>query len=116
MHLERAEPGHFDVGLQGRTDLAADRGMLFDLGGQEEPTFWMKDTPLSLSLIAINADGVISEHYELEPFSEEKVRLERASSFVIEAPGGTFDRCQAEVGAVVPQLRGLAQHGADGAQ
>jgi len=47
-------------GLMFRTSLAPDAGMLFDFHGEGYRNFWMKNTPLSLDIIFIRADGTIS--------------------------------------------------------
>jgi uncharacterized membrane protein (UPF0127 family) len=46
-------------GLMFRTDLARDAGMLFLFEDARPVTFWMKNTPLSLDMIFIGADGVV---------------------------------------------------------
>ncbi len=48
------------TGMMHRTHLARDAGMLFDFGKPMMAAFWMKDTPLSLDIIFVRADGTIS--------------------------------------------------------
>lgn len=43
-------------GLQGRTKLDDDKGMLFIMDDEEPSVFWMKDTPINLDIIFINED------------------------------------------------------------
>jgi uncharacterized membrane protein (UPF0127 family) len=44
-------------GLQGRSQLAADHGMLFDFGRPQPVAMWMKNTPISLDMLFVGADG-----------------------------------------------------------
>jgi uncharacterized membrane protein (UPF0127 family) len=77
-------------GLMFRETMAADAGMLFDYGSdQEGVAFWMRNTPLPLDMIFIRADGTITQiaanttPYSLEPIpSTEPVR------FVLEVNAG----------------------------
>lgn len=47
-------------GLMFRTELDKNDGMLFPSAGPEPRSFWMKNTPLSLDIIFVGADGRIS--------------------------------------------------------
>lgn len=53
-------PQQQEKGLMHRTDLRAGEGMLFPMVPARMPSFWMKDTPLSLDLIFIRTDGGIA--------------------------------------------------------
>jgi uncharacterized membrane protein (UPF0127 family) len=46
-------------GLMHRTELPEGRGMLFDFKREQQITMWMKNTPLSLDMIFIQANGTI---------------------------------------------------------
>lgn len=61
-------------GLMNRTQLPDNSGMLFILDGKSPATFWMKNTPLPLSIAFIDARGVILEITDLRPFDERTVR------------------------------------------
>lgn len=81
-------------GLMFRTDIPADGGMLFapyppDGGGPREASFWMKDTPSSLDIIFIRADGTIAHIAENTiPFSQDPVRSGEPVAAVLELLGG----------------------------
>lgn len=81
-------------GLMFRTDIPADGGMLFapyppDGGGPREASFWMKDTPSSLDIIFIRADGTIAYIAENTiPFSQDPVRSGEPVAAVLELLGG----------------------------
>jgi len=49
-----------EVGEMFRTSLAADRGMLFVWPYPQPSDMWMKNTLVSLDIVAINADGTIN--------------------------------------------------------
>lgn len=53
-------PQQQEKGLMHRTDLGAGEGMLFPMAPPRMPSFWMKDTPLSLDLVFIRTDGTIA--------------------------------------------------------
>jgi uncharacterized membrane protein (UPF0127 family) len=46
-------------GMMFRTELADDRGMLFDQGGERIANFWMKNTYIPLDMVFIRADGTV---------------------------------------------------------
>lgn len=81
-------------GLMFRTDIGPDGGMLFhpypgDGGPPREASFWMKDTPTSLDIIFIRADGTIASIAEnTTPFSEVPVTSGEPVAAVLELRGG----------------------------
>ncbi len=54
-------------GLMGRTAIEEDAGMLFVWPADTSSPFWMKDTPLRLSIAFISADGRIVRMFDMEP-------------------------------------------------
>ena len=71
-------------GLMYRTEMAEDAGMLFVFDGEGDPYFWMKDTPLSLDIIFLSADGTIVRVAEnTEPFSEKIIPSGAPSKYVL---------------------------------
>lgn len=79
-------------GLMGRSELAEDHGMLFVFPEITQPAFWMKDTIIPLSLAYIDADGVITEIYELEPLSIEPIRSSYPVLYALEVNQGFFKK------------------------
>jgi len=81
-------------GLMYRTDIPADGGMLFAPypaggGAPREASFWMKDTPTSLDIIFIRADGTIARIAEnTVPLSEAQVPSGEPVAAVLEILGG----------------------------
>lgn len=81
------------VGLMYRTELAADRGMLFDFKTSRQVAFWMKNTYVSLDMIFIRADGRIAGIAEnTVPLSLETVSPGVKVRFVLEVVAGTAKR------------------------
>ncbi len=86
-------------GLMFRTEMAPDRGMLFDFRREEPVWFWMKNTYLPLDMIFARADGTviaIAEH--TTPLSEATVPSNGPVRFVLEVNAGTAARLGMRVG------------------
>lgn len=92
--VEVAEtPEARQTGLQNRRFLAADAGMLFDLGGRQPVSMWMKDTFLSLDMLFIDSDGTVVQVAEsTRPLSLDIIRSERPVRAVLELLAGTSAR------------------------
>ncbi|MET0547315.1 MAG: DUF192 domain-containing protein [Caulobacterales bacterium] len=59
-----------EKGLMNRAEMAADRGMLFDLGEDRVARMWMKNTLIPLDMVFIRANGeVASIAKNAEPMS-----------------------------------------------
>ncbi|MBI1239397.1 MAG: DUF192 domain-containing protein [Alphaproteobacteria bacterium] len=87
------EPAERAVGLMHRTDIAADGGMLFVFPSAREVTFWMKDTPLSLDLVFIGADGRVHAIARgAKPNSEDRIVSPVPVKAVLEVLSGTTER------------------------
>ncbi len=93
--VERAAtPAAQSQGLMYRTDLKPDGGMLFypypaSGGGPQVANFWMKNTPTSLDIIYVRADGTIARIAEnTVPFSETLVPSGEPVAAVLEVVGG----------------------------
>ncbi|WP_250954224.1 DUF192 domain-containing protein [Rhizobium sp. CG5] len=88
--VERAiTPAEREVGLMHRTELGADRGMLFDFGTPRTVMMWMKNTPLPLDMLFIDDTGlVIRVESRTTPFSENIIASGGVVRFVLEINGG----------------------------
>jgi len=77
-------------GLMFRESMAADAGMLFDYGSdQEGVAFWMRNTPLPLDMIFIRADGTITQiAADTTPYSLEPIPSTEPVRFVLEVNAG----------------------------
>ena len=100
IHPQNGEPIHVTVevvdtpekrrlGLMYRNELPEFSGMLF-LFPQEQPlSFWMKNTPLPLDIIYINADyTIVSIAENTRPYSETPIPSKHPAKYVLEVNGG----------------------------
>ncbi len=93
-------------GLMYRTELGPRRGMLFVFDHDRERGFWMKNTPLPLSIAFLSAGGEILQIESLIPYSEVVVRSRQPARYALEVNAGAF----AEVGAKVGDLIGFPRN------
>lgn len=78
------------LGLMHVTGMPADRGMLFLFESEHRVDFWMKDTPLSLDMLFIAADGrIVNIAENTTPGSLAPIESAAAVSAVLEVSGGT---------------------------
>jgi uncharacterized protein len=85
-------------GLMYRPPLEPDRGMLFEWPGEppEERSFWMRNTPSSLDILYVGADGrIVSIARNVTPNSDALVPSYGAALGVLELRAGRA----AEIGA-----------------
>ncbi len=87
-------------GLMNRQELCDQCGMIFDFGGSEQVSFWMKDTIIPLDIIMIEQNGVIdSIHKNTTPLNTEKrYRSEGEVRYVLEINAGKSDKFNLEAG------------------
>lgn len=78
------------LGLMHRRDLPPDEGMLFMCDSSAIQRFWMKDTPLPLSIAFLQDDGTIVKIADLEPHDLEAESSEHPVRFVLEVNQGWF--------------------------
>lgn len=105
MHLIKAEvadtPGTQQVGLMHRQSLPLNGGMLFVFNRAQTHCFWMKNTPLALSIAFIDDDGTIANIADMEPNSEESHCASRPVRFALEMAQGWFKRKGITAGSVL---------------
>ena len=79
-----------NTGLMYRTDLPDGSGMLFDFSPPQLVSMWMKNTPLSLDMIFIQADGrILRIAQNAEPQSTVAIPSGGLVKGVLEVIGGT---------------------------
>ena len=77
------------LGLMYRTELPAFGGMLFIFPQESPLSFWMKNTPLPLDIIYINADFTIVHIAEnTTPYSTTSLPSKHPAKYVLEVNGG----------------------------
>lgn len=83
-------PATLAQGLMGRTDLAANDGMLFKFPIGLEASFWGKDTHLPLDVAFINNNQQITCIKNIAPMSTRTVRSDGDCIMAVEANAGYF--------------------------
>ncbi len=78
------------LGLMFRTELEENEGMLFWCEECAVQSFWMKDTPVALSIAFLEDDGTIVKIADLQPHSLEGESSGAPVRFVLEVPQGWF--------------------------
>lgn len=79
-------------GLMRRERLCADCGMLFVFGSAARHSFWMKSTPLPLSIAFIAADGSIINIEEMQPNTTDTHDSRGDALYALEMNSGWFGR------------------------
>ncbi len=77
-------------GLMHRKKLEADSGMIFVFPFDRKLSFWMKNTPIPLSIAYISSDFVIKEIRQMTPFSLSPVESKKSVRFALEVEQGYF--------------------------
>jgi len=95
-----ATPEKRSFGLMYRKDLPESHGMLFLFPREQPLSFWMKNTPLPLDIIFINAaHTIVSIAANTTPFSEEPLPSGPPAQFVLEVNAGFCQRHDITVGS-----------------
>ena len=87
-----ATPREHAQGLMGRTYLPADGGMLFVFDRPGRHCFWMRDTPLPLSIAFIDATGRITGLADMTPRTETRHCPSADIRYALELRQGEFQR------------------------
>jgi uncharacterized membrane protein (UPF0127 family) len=77
-------------GLMFREELGWNEGMLFIFQGDQDLSFWMKDTSIPLSIAFLDNGGVVVDIYDMQPFSLDPVRSTRKCRYAIEVNRNFF--------------------------
>jgi uncharacterized membrane protein (UPF0127 family) len=94
-----ATPQERSKGLMFRTELADNRGMLFDFKETRSVSMWMKNTPLSLDMIFTDDRGkVLYVARNTVPYSEEIISPGVPVYAVLEVKAGTAHRLKVKPG------------------
>ena len=84
-----------------REQLGEREGMLFVFEEEQTVSFWMRNTPLPLSIAFIDARGVIVHMADMVPYSEAPVPSRFPVRYALEVNRGAFERAGIEVGDLV---------------
>lgn len=91
-------------GLMYRQQLEKDHGMLFVFEQELPVCFWMKNTPLPLSIAFITQQGVISNIEHMQPFSTESHCPVVPIKYALEMEQGWFEQQHIQAGDAVLHL------------
>lgn len=93
------------IGLQGRSTLPENRGMLFVFPIAEPLSFWSKNTQIPLSIAFLDDQGKIVEIFDLPPETITPVVSQLPLRYALEVNAGWFDKHEIGVGDVVRMER-----------
>jgi uncharacterized membrane protein (UPF0127 family) len=96
------------MGLMGRVSLSQDTGMLFVFTKESERSFWMKNTPLPLSIAYMDARGRIVHMADMTPLSTDPVPSQMPALYALEMTQGWFKAHGVMVGQTVGGIPGPA--------
>jgi uncharacterized membrane protein (UPF0127 family) len=99
-----ANPADRSQGLMHRRALAPNQGMVFVFPATATHCFWMRNTPLPLSIAFIDDDGTILQIADMAPKSDALHCSERPVRYALEMEQGWYAKKGALVGS---RLRGL---------
>lgn len=85
-----SQPWERSRGLMFRESLAEDSGMLFTFEQKETLSFWMKNTPVALSVAFLDENWVIVDTQDMAPFSENLHLSRKPAQYAVEANQGWF--------------------------
>ena len=106
IHAEIANtPQSREQGLMQRGLLCANCGMLFIFEKADRYSFWMKNTPLPLSIAFIAADGSILNIEEMQPNSTVAHHAQSDALYALEMNSGWFTRNGIKRGITVQGLK-----------
>jgi uncharacterized membrane protein (UPF0127 family) len=84
------EPSQRAMGLMWREKMPADHGMLFVFDRADGHCFWMRNTPLPLTIAWITDDGTIVSLADMQPKSEQSHCPSVPARFALEMNQGWF--------------------------
>lgn len=97
-------------GLMERRALRRDHGMVFVYPDEAPRSFWMKNTPLKLSIAYVNAAGDIVRIADMEPYDTSPVPSNAPAMYAIEVTQGWFGEHGVVTGSKVEGLPGPSAH------
>ena len=103
------EPDLRSRGLMERAALKPDHGMLFVYPDERPRSFWMKNTPLPLSIAYIDQSGRIVRMADMQPYDETSIPSRYPAMYALEMEQGWFTRRGVSAGDRVEGLPGPSQ-------
>jgi uncharacterized protein len=96
-----ATPQQRQTGLMGRKSLADDAGMLFIFEHKDIHCFWMKNTPIPLSIAFLADDGSVVNIADMQPQTRDFHCADKPVRYALEVKQGGFKRRGIEAGSRV---------------
>lgn len=79
-------------GLMYRSAMNDDQGMLFIFDDEEEQSFWMKNTKISLDILYVNRQlQIVTIYRHTQPYSESPIPSFEPAQYVVEVKAGFCD-------------------------
>ena len=93
-------------GMMYRSSMDYDKGMLFIFDYEEQQSFWMKNTKMSLDIIYVNADlEIVSIYKHTAPYSDTNIPSIKPAMFVVETAAGFCDKFDVQEGQLIQFLQ-----------
>ncbi len=99
-----SKPEEMAKGLMGVTEMEKDEGMLFCYPEEEILSFWMKSTPIPLSIAFIDKNKKITQIEEMKPFDETSISSDKPAMWALEVNSGWFDDNKIKIGDTVTNI------------
>lgn len=93
-----------NYGLMNRASLPTDTGMLFVFDAESRPCFWMKNTPLPLTIAFIDSNGRIVNMADMQPYTTISHCPTAPVIYALEMEQGWFANKGIEAGTSVANL------------
>lgn len=101
-------PEERELGLMFRERLAPDSGMLFVYPSERPRSFWMKNTPLPLTIAYLSASGEVVSLKDMKPQTTRPVLSGKGAMYALEMEQGWFSAHGVQVGDTISGLPGPA--------
>ncbi len=99
-----ATPADRQHGLMFRESMPANQGMLFVFDDVASHCFWMKNTPLPLTIGFIDEAGKLINTLDMAPFDESSHCPTKPAKYALEMNKGWFAKHNVKAGAIVKGL------------
>jgi len=96
-----------EIGLMNRKTMAQHQGMLFVFDNAQEYCFWMKNTPLPLSIAFLDELGKIVNIADMQAMSEENHCAAKPVRYALEMNQGWFAGKGIKSGATINGVAGV---------
>ena len=103
------DPTERAQGLMYRKELGDHAGMLFVYPDEQLRSFWMKNTPLPLSIAYLDATGKVVSVADMTPMSTESVPSAGPALYALEVNRGWYEAHGVATGATVSGLPGASE-------